>query len=58
MNRKLIMHVQTFPNANQQLASFPGLPTVPGFAVFCILQAIKNWVVARPGNKADQQLAV
>ena len=36
------------------LASFPGLPTVQFLIAcsFCILQAIKNWTVGRPGNEA------
>ena len=33
---------------------FPGLPTVQVLITcgFCILQAIKNWTVGRPGNEA------
>ena len=35
-----------------QNSLFPGLPTAQ-FLITCILlQAIKNWAVGRPGNKA------
>ena len=40
----------------EYLASFPGLPTVRFLIAcsFCILQAIKNWTVGRPGNEARE----
>ena len=36
------------------IASFPGLPTIQ-FLIVCrtvALEAIKNWMVGRPGNEA------
>ena len=43
----------------QELDSFPGLPTIQVLIVcihFCILQAIKNWTVGRPGNEATLRI--